>query len=42
MFIDQKEHETLIASIFPGLSEVIPVMKIIWNRINSNFIFLEN
>ena len=43
MFIDQKGHQTLLASTFPGFSELIHPMKIIWNKIiNSRRIYKEN
>lgn len=41
MFIDQKEQQTLLATTYPGMSELVLPMKIIWNKINSNPIFME-
>jgi hypothetical protein len=35
MFIDQKGNQTLLATTYPGFSEFIYPMKVIWNKINS-------
>jgi preprotein translocase subunit SecA len=39
MMVDQKAHQTLIASVFPGFNELVYPMKVIWNKINSNPLF---
>jgi hypothetical protein len=35
MFIDQKNHQTLLSTTYPGFSQLAYPMKIIWNKINS-------
>jgi preprotein translocase subunit SecA len=40
LFIDQKEHQTLLATTFPGFYELVKPMKIIWNKICTNPIFM--
>ncbi len=42
MMVDQKGHQTLIASVFPGFNELVYPMKVIWNKINTNPLFRED
>ena len=42
MFVDQKDHQTLLATTYPGFSELSYPMKIIWGRVNLCPIFQED
>lgn len=42
MFVDEKDHQTLLSTTYPGFSELIYPMKIIWNRISTSPIYKEN
>lgn len=39
MFVDQKDHQTLLSQVYPGFSELFYPMQIIWNKINMNPVF---
>jgi hypothetical protein len=41
LFIDQKGHQTLLGTTYPGFAELAYPMKIIWNKISTNPVFKE-